>query len=489
MLLTFLCLHSAVANSQENKGKYEDVSTLINVWLEAQKDYQDIPFMSGVVVKDQQILWSGAFGNANREGAVPSNVNTMSSICSISKIFTATAVMKLVDQGKLSLDDKVKDILPKYSVIQKFTEGGSVTVRSLLNHTSGLPRDTNHGYYSAPEHPFPTEDEMFESLSIQATESPVGTDISYSNIGYALLGLIIEEVTGVTYKNYIEASIFQPLNMSNSVVEMQSSLYGNKHARAYTAINRNGKRKVANFYQTKAMQSAMGISTTALDMAKFAKWQFRLADASQAEILQPSTLKSMHHTQATSQSDNEYDRGFGYEVTTDDKGIKWAMHGGTCPGYVSFYKMDVTNKVAYTILVNANKVYTPSYVKGLIYILNLAESIETEVKEEEKEALELAQYTGFYNLNPWNSEYYVGSWGRGLMLLYLPAQSLKYALQYYQHVEGDTFQLVENGKLSNDKIYFSRDEQNRVIKIKNEGNTHTRITYPEKQITSRVMLL
>lgn len=487
-ILTFLCLHSSVTFSQEDKTKYEDASKLIDVWLEAQKDYQNLPSIMGVVVKDQQVLWSGAFGNANRESLLPSNENTLSSICSISKVFTATAIMKLVDEGKISLDDKVENILPKYSINQKFPEGGSVTVRSLLNHTSGLARDTNHGYYSAPKHPFPTEDEMFASLSTQPTERPVGAEIAYSNIGYSLLGLIIEKVTGVTYKNYVEDRIFQPLNMSNSLVEMQSSLYGNKHALAYSAINRNGKRKVANFYQTKAMQSAMGISTTALDLAKFAMWQFRLADASRTEVLQPSTLKSMYNTQAISKSEDEYDRGFGYEVSTDDEGNKWVMHGGTCPGYVSYLKMDVTNKMAYAVLVNANRVNTPLYVRGLIDILNRAESIDPELNKElkekqkqgENEALDLAKYTGFYNLNPWNSEYYVGSWGNGLMLMYLPAQSLKYALHYYQHVEGDTFQFVKNGKLSDEKIYFSRDEQGKVVTIKNEGNTHTRINHLER---------
>ena len=66
------------------------------------------------------------------------------------------------------------------------------------------------------------------------------------------------------------------------------------------------------------------------------------------------------------------------------------------------------------------------------------------------------------------------------MLLYLPANSLKYALYQYQHVAADTFQLIENGKLSKEKIYFLRDKQGKVVKIKNEGNTHTRITYLEK---------
>lgn len=477
MLFTFLCVYSSVALSKENNDKGEDVSTLINVWLEAQKDYQNIPFISGVVVKDQKILWSGAFGSANLEVPVIGNENTINSICSTSKVFTATAIMKLVDQGKISLDDKVKDILPKYAVNQKFPEGGSVTVRSLLSHSSGLPRDTNHAYWSGPEHYFPTENEMFESLSTQATERPVGEDVSYSNIGYSLLGLIIEKVTGETYKSYVESSIFEPLNMSNSVVEMQSSLYGNKHAIGYTAVNREGKRKTANFYQTKAMQAAAGISTTALDLAKFAMWQFRLADGSEAEIMQPSTLKSMYKTQGkASEKSDEPQRGFGYAVSTDKKGTEWAMHNGTCPGYANFIKMDVTNKMAYAILTNANRVNTYSYVHGLIDILSRAELIKPEVKP----GIELSQYTGFYNLNPWNSEYYVGSWGSGLVLLYLPAQSLKYAMYTYQHVEGNTFQLTENGEVVDKEfIEFFRDEKNNIVKIKNGGNYHSRVNAPK----------
>jgi len=471
MLFTLLCLHSSVTFSQENQDKNEDVSKLIDVWLESQKDYEDIPFISGVVVKDQKILWSGAFGNANLEAPITSNENTINSICSTSKVFTATAIMKLVDEGKIHLDDKVKDILPKYKVNQKFPEGGSITVRSLLSHASGLPRDTNHAYWSGPEHYFPTEDEMFKSLSAQATEHAVGAEISYSNIGYALLGLIIEEVTGVTYKNYVEVNIFQPLDMSNSFVEMQSSLYGNKHAKGYTATNRNGKRKLANFYQTKAMQPAAGISTTAVDLAKFAMWQFRLANGSQTEIMQPSTLNSMYKTQATTKR-NEHDRGYGYEVHTDAEGNNWAMHGGTCPGYVSYLKMDVTNKMAYAFLANANRVNTPSYVKGLIDILNRAKSINKKVQPE----LNLSQYTGFYNLNPWNSEYYVGSWGSGLVLLYLPAKSLKYAMYNYQHLEADTFQLIENGKaVDQEFLQFIRNEQGKIVKVKNGGNYHYRI--------------
>jgi len=475
IILTILFVNSFVVYGLEKKSKYEDVSKVIDVWIESEKDYQDIPFISGVVVKDQKVLWSGAFGQAKIGLAVLGNENTSSSICSTTKVFTATAIMKLIDEGKINLDDKVKDILPKFTVIEKLPAGGDVTIRSLLNHTSGLPRDTNHGYWGAPDHAFPTEDELFESLAIQETERRVGSDMSYSNIGYALLGLIIEKISGASYKNYVESNIFKPLQMSNSVVELPSSLYGKEHAIGYSAINRDGKRKPANFYQTNAMQSAAGISSTALDLAKFAMWQFRLADSSKAEIIQPTSLKSMYKAQGISKGGVEYDRGFGYEVYKDNKGSNWAIHGGVCPGYVSFLKMDVTKKKAYAFLVNANRGNVFKYASHLATIIDRAQQIPNV----ENNDVDLSQYTGFFNVNPWNSEYYVGKWGNGLVLLYLPVQSLKHSMNHYQHVEGDTFQLIENGELTDEKIHFFRDKQGRVIKVENGGNLHPKITYAD----------
>jgi len=386
--------------------------------------------------------------------------------------------MKLVDEGKIGLDDKVKDILPKYEVAQKFPAGGAVTVRSLLSHSSGLPRDTDHAYWSGPEHAFPTENELFDSISKLTTLRAVGRDIGYSNIGYALLGLIIEKSSGMTYKEYVESNLFEPLNMSDSVVEMQSSTYGKQHAIGYTAQGRNGQRTRANFYQTKAMQGASGISTTVDDLAKFFKWQFRLLGTSKTELMKASTLNSMYDTQAST-TRNEYDRGFGYEISTDKQGNQWIMHGGTCPGYVNYIKLDVTNKMAYAVLVNANRVNTPLYVKGLIEILKRSESVNNTADKELINGPKLSQYTGFYNLNPWNSEYYVASWANDLMLMYLPATSLEYALYQYRHVAQDTFALIKDGVVSNEQIEFIRDAQGRVIKVKNGGNYHLKITHKQ----------
>ena len=469
VFLATLCIPQAIAKTTNNKEKYQDAVKLMDVWIDAQKDYEDIPAIMGAVVQDQNIIWSGAYGLISQQDNTPVNLDTMASICSVSKVFTATAVMKLVDEGRLSLDDDITELLPDYKVKQAFAESSPITVSSLLTHSSGVPRDTDHGYWGGPEFPFPDKQELYGSLSNAQTIHPVGAGVAYSNVGFALLGQIIEQTSGVTYKQYMEESVFTPLGMSNTQVELPIDLIGSKHAVGYSATNRDGKRKQANIYQGRAMQPAMGISSTISDMAKFAMWQFRQVDAADKELMSSSSLKSMYQTHASNQNGRN-NRGFGYQVRTDDSGNTWAEHGGMCPGYVTYMKMDVTNKMAYIIMASANRVRALAYVNSLIGFIQRTEQQQNESQQQ----VDLSQYTGFYSTNPWNSEYYVSPWGNDLVLLHFPTTSLRYAFYQYRHIEGDTFQLIENGKLANEQIQFHRDDKGNVNKIHNDGNFHHR---------------
>lgn len=468
-LLWLLVITINIVHSQDKNYDYKDASELIDVWLKAQKDYEDIPAIIGVVVKDQDIIWSSAFGKSNIEENTQADTNTICNIGSVSKVFTATAIMKLVSDGKLNLDDNIKDILPNYTIKQTFSDSGYVTIKSLLTHSSGLPRDTKHSYWSGPEHPFPSKKELLDNLNELETSFQVGTSVQYSNLGYALLGQVIEKISGISYKEFVETEIFQPLGMTNSVVEMQESLYGRTHAIGYTATNRNRKRKRANFFQTKAMQPAAGISITVSDLAKFASWQFRLMDNSETELLKPEWLKSMYEVQATSK--NGYvKRGYGYEVYTDKEGNSWAMHGGMCPGYVAFLKMDVSNKMAYAVLINASGEKALRYVNGIINILN---KVKPTTEKQTEKRTGLSEFKGFYDLNPWNSEYYIGSWSNGLVALYLHTESMKYAIYFYKQKEEDVFQLVnEKNEPIGEELIFYRNDEGKIIKVFNDGQYH-----------------
>jgi len=116
ILISFIV---SVGFTQEYNKDYTEAFNLIDVWLEAQKDFDNVPGITAMVVKDQELLWTGAFGKSNLEQNIKAETSTICSICSITKTFTAVAIMRLVDERKLDLDDKVKDILPFYNVTQK----------------------------------------------------------------------------------------------------------------------------------------------------------------------------------------------------------------------------------------------------------------------------------------------------------------------------------------------------------------------------------
>ncbi|HRX01233.1 MAG TPA: serine hydrolase, partial [Cyclobacteriaceae bacterium] len=147
----------ATASAQTKEPDYSDAYNVINQWLEAQVAYQHLPGVSAAVVKDQEVIWSKGFGMANTDQKVKTQTSTIYSICSISKLFTSVAIMQLYDQGKLRLDDPVESVLPNFNIKQQFKDSGPITVRSLLTHSSGLPRESDFPYWTGPDFPFPTQ--------------------------------------------------------------------------------------------------------------------------------------------------------------------------------------------------------------------------------------------------------------------------------------------------------------------------------------------
>tara|TARA_R110002073_G_scaffold53840_4_gene138868 strand:- start:73695 stop:75128 length:1434 start_codon:yes stop_codon:yes gene_type:complete len=462
----FLCLVASLTHAQENTKNYQDAFKLIEVWLDTQKDFENIPSITAVVVKDQKTLWSGAFGKSDLEQQNKAGLSTICSICSMTKSFTAVAIMKLVDKRKLNLDDLVKDILPFYKVKQKFPEGGAVSVRSLLSHSSGLPSNTGHPYFTGPNFLFPSKKEFRSILKNMETESEVGTNVKYSNVGYALLGEIIEQVSGMPYETYLMNEVISPLKMTSTYMEMKTD--DHRRAVGYTAINRDGTREpiIKGGYEFKAMKPAMGLWTSIDDLAKYASWQFRLRDASTAEILKPSTIRSMHSLEITGKGyENAW--GLGFTVSKGSNGDDWVMHGGTCPGFVSMLQLNATTKMGYAIMINANRSSTFKYLNGIRQILSKVQPIK---KKTNTPKVHLDDYTGFYNMNPWNSSVYISTWGEGLVVLQLPENRPKYGMRFFKHIKGDTFRHIkENGELG-DEYIFERDEDGKVYRYVEKGN-------------------
>lgn len=469
ILISIFFIISLSTFSQNDKKNYDEAFKLIGVWLEAQKDFERLPGISVAIVKDQDILWSGAFGKANIEENRDTEANTLCSICSISKLFTSVAIMKLYDEGKLRLDDELKSILPWFKLKQQFVDSGPITIRSLLTHSSGLPRQSDVPYWSAPDFLFPTREEMIKAMENQETLYPASDNFQYSNLALSLLGEVVVEVSGVSYEDYVTEHILNPLKLKDTRPNMPKDLYGNDLAIGYSALDRTLNRDKVPLFDAKGVTPAAGYSSNVLDLARFASWQFRLRDSKDTEILKPSTLKNMHNVHWTN-PDFELTRGLGFSVYKGSDGAKWVGHGGSCPGYRSTLQLNLKSKMAYSVMINAGGTNPGKYLRAMHAIMSKTESLD-----EDKSRVSLDDYKGFYSAQPWGSERYIGSWNGKLVSLSLPNNNPAKAMTMFKHIDGDTFKrLKDNGDLG-ETLVFKRDTDGKVIRSKSHQNYSTKM--------------
>ncbi len=456
-LYSLVCLFfTNLAYTQSDDLSYENAFKLVEVWLDAQRDYEKLPGISASIVRDQELLWAGGFGQANPEEDVSTQTNTLGSICSISKLFTAVAIMKLYDEGKLRLDDKIEDLLPWYELEQQFQTSGPITVRSLLTHSSGLPREANFPYWTAPDFPFPDSRAMREGLKDQKTLYPASTYFQYSNLGLSLLGEIVAEVSGMPYDAFIRQNILEPLALSDTRMEMPQQLYGSQLAIGYSALNREGVRTKVDLFDGAGITPAMGFSSSVVDLGKFASWQFRLLDSVDHEILKASTLKYMQQVHWTNPDWNTT-WGLGFVVYKGSDNTKWVSHGGSCPGYRSVLMLNPKKELAYAVIINASGTNPGKYARGIHTILNKVKSVEPDSSAKH---LNLDQYVGHYDPTPWWSEEYVGILNGQLVVLSLPAEEPQ--LTFLKHIEGDTFKRVRRDDELGETVSFERSNDGNI---------------------------
>jgi CubicO group peptidase (beta-lactamase class C family) len=442
---------------------------VMEVWLEAQRAYEQVPGLSAAVVHDQEIVWLGAMGLAHPEQGAPTTAETIYSICSISKLFTAVALMQLRDQGLVSLSDPVARHLPWFQLRQAHAGSPPVTVAGILTHASGLPRESDHPYWSAPAFQFPTREEIIEGLSGQETLYPAWRYFQYSNLGLTLAGEIVRELAGVPFEAHVQERILDPLGLTDTRPYMPAQLWGGQLATGYSALTREGRRERVPFFDARGIGPAAGFSSTARDLARFAAWQFRLqGDAD--EVLHAHTLREM---QRVHWIDPEWAvfQGLGFGVYRA-AGTTFVGHGGSCPGYRSNLLLQMDDRVGTIALANASGVDTFRYAREMYRLMGpaLKEAAVQTAKPAAGDTLtadapDIDRYLGTYAAFPWGGEMAVVRWKDGLALLPLPTDDPLRALTRLRHVEGDTFRRVRTDDELGEAIRFETDAAGRVTAL------------------------
>lgn len=186
---------------------------------------------AALVAENGKVIYKKGAGLANMEWNIPNAPDTKFRLGSITKQFTATLILQLVEQGKIKLDGKLTDYLPAY----RRDTGAKVTIHNLLTHTSGIPSYTSlPGFFqNVSRNPF-TIDEFIKKYASGDLEFEPGSKFVYDNSGYFLLGAIIEKVTGKPYEQVVKENIFDPLGMKNSGYDRWNTILSNR-ATGYTS--------------------------------------------------------------------------------------------------------------------------------------------------------------------------------------------------------------------------------------------------------------
>ena len=238
--LTLVMLSFATAVpllAQDGKGEERDLTdafALAAAWLDGEQDFKDLPGISAAVVRDQEVVWTAAFGHADKEAGVPLTPDHRFHIASISKTFAAVAVMTLVDKGALRLDDAVEDVVSWFAPPPRKHDNAPITIRGLLTHSSGLSREVISPIWSDLTKT-PTGREMQAELSGVPSLYQSREVFQYSNLAYLLLGEIVADVSGMPYEDYLREQVLDPLGLDATVASYPESDYGTKHAVRYAA--------------------------------------------------------------------------------------------------------------------------------------------------------------------------------------------------------------------------------------------------------------
>ena len=290
-----------------------------------------------LVIDDGKIIFRHAYGLADAENNTPVTPQTNFRIASITKQFTATAIMLLVDESKLSLDDTLDQFFPGFPAY-----GQRITIRHVLNHTSGLP-DYEDLVPEATTLQVHDRDVLKLILDTDKPLFDLGAQYKYSNTGYSLLALIVEQVAKQPFQSFVDERIFKPCGMDHSVVYIRG--LNEVTSRAFGHSKEDGQWVRTDQSVTSAVLGDGGIYSSIDDLAKW------VAALHEQTLLSKEAYRQMYTPVATDDPATGY--GFGWRIDTY-KGEKRYHHTGGTRGFSLCLQRFPGRNAAVIVLINNN---------------------------------------------------------------------------------------------------------------------------------------
>ena len=339
-----------------NKGDYRLLKSEIDEYIKGKMRKNDLKGISIALVDDQTLLFSDGYGWADERKKIPAAPDTLYQIGAISKIFTALAVMKLQEHGKIDLDAPLARYIPEFSIKSRFSNTGPVTARTLLTQHSGLPSEYFKGMYTK-QRPVSYNEYMRIALSGLGEDylcTPPNTVYAYCNLGYSLLGYLVQKITKEDFTAYTDREIFQAMDMPNSSFSNEKTPAN--LTKGYVAGKEMPLFKINSL-------PALSVHSSAEEMANFMKTVLAGGKFTNRTIIKRNTLKEMmtpQNSKAKFDLDLKIGLGLqldGYDLVNDERlqydGIV-AWHGGD------------------TVANNATLILLPTEKLGVVVLCNTA---------------------------------------------------------------------------------------------------------------------
>ena len=291
------------------------------------------------VLKEGKIIWQNGLGYLDVENQILADSNMVHRLASITKTMTSTAILQLVEKKELELDVPIQNYLPDYPVKPE----GTITLRNLLNHTSGTP--AYNFFEGRPSKHYNSLSEGTKVFRNRKLKHVPGTQYYYSSYGYTVLGAIIEEVTKLSYQEYMEKYIWTPAGMIHTSTEVYGRSYPNK-SRLYEKTKKGFKSGKVTDLSIK--YAAGGVQSTVGDMLRFAR-------ALLNDKLLLEETKMMAFEVPDLKQENRLAYGLGWIITQDKEFGMWHSHDGHQSGTSTEFIVIPSKNMAVVVLANSTK--------------------------------------------------------------------------------------------------------------------------------------
>ncbi|WP_214070686.1 serine hydrolase domain-containing protein [Mucilaginibacter sp. dw_454] len=300
--------------------------------------------ISAAVIKDNKVIWAKAFGYADKDRNILADTGTVYRIGSITKTFTATLLMLLVEDKKISLDDYVEKYVPEITDIKGYSSKHKITIRQLASHTSGIKRDPEPDSFYIGD-PSQWERMLMRCIPRSSLAFTPGDKFLYSNVGYAFLGLALERAGGEPYIDMLQRRIIEPLQMHDTFLlvpdnKVKNMAVGLSNMSGAVDLSVPFKQQIGMGYGL----PAGSLYSTPTDLAKFVT-----SFITRPQILNKASIRKMEDISSVS----DY-YGLGLMIRS---GINQNLieHDGYVPGYTAQFMVNLDSKYSVIIMRNYNQ--------------------------------------------------------------------------------------------------------------------------------------